>query len=301
MGLSFTLLDGGMGRELEKIGAPFAQPEWSALSLIEDPASVTTAHQNFIDAGADIITTNAYAVVPFHIGEERFNDIGRGLIGDAARLAREAADGTQRPVKVAGCIPPVFGSYRPDLFDAAAAPQILAPLVEEQEQYVDLWLAETLSCIDEARCALDALSGSDKPKWVAYTLADQHGQTDPISYIRSGEPLSEAVKIAADNSAEAVLVNCCYPEDVARALDNIHDTVDTEKLDIQYGAYANAFEHIKKTRQANRDISATRIGLTPEIYAAYIKDWYERGARIIGGCCGIGSHHIKHIHEVLRS
>ena len=45
------ILDGGIGRHLKKIGAPFGQPEWSALALIEDPLFVSQAHTDFINAG----------------------------------------------------------------------------------------------------------------------------------------------------------------------------------------------------------------------------------------------------------
>tara|TARA_R110002072_G_scaffold47369_2_gene130516 strand:+ start:1379 stop:1576 length:198 start_codon:yes stop_codon:yes gene_type:complete len=60
-----TVLDGVMGRELKRMGAPFTQPRWSAQALIEAPHFVTQAHQGFIDAGAEIITVNSYACVPF--------------------------------------------------------------------------------------------------------------------------------------------------------------------------------------------------------------------------------------------
>lgn len=43
-----TILDGGMGRELARIGAPFKQPEWSALAMIESPDSVLQVHRHFI-------------------------------------------------------------------------------------------------------------------------------------------------------------------------------------------------------------------------------------------------------------
>src|ERR1700755_2206202 len=86
------LLDGGTGRELLRLGAPFRQPEWSALALMEAPEFVTQVHQRYIDAGADILTTNSYAVVPFHIGEERFASDGARLAGLAGRLARSSAD-----------------------------------------------------------------------------------------------------------------------------------------------------------------------------------------------------------------
>jgi hypothetical protein len=64
------ILDGSMGRELLRMGAPFKQPGWSALALIEAPEYVRATHDAFVRAGADVVTTNSYAVVPFHIGEE---------------------------------------------------------------------------------------------------------------------------------------------------------------------------------------------------------------------------------------
>lgn len=72
-----TLLDGGLGRELKRLGAPFRQPEWSALALMEAPECVTQTHQAFIQAGAEVITTNAYALVPFHIGETTHRPVWR--------------------------------------------------------------------------------------------------------------------------------------------------------------------------------------------------------------------------------
>ena len=67
---AMVILDGGMGRELQRSGAPFRQPEWSALALSEAPEAVVGVHAAFIGAGAQVITSNSYAVVPFHIGEE---------------------------------------------------------------------------------------------------------------------------------------------------------------------------------------------------------------------------------------
>ena len=107
------ILDGGIGRHLEKIGAPFGQPEWSALSLIQDPDYVYRAHQDFINAGADVITTNSYAIVPFHIGRSRFEQEGKILLHKAGNIARKAAKSHKKEVKVAASIPPVFGSYKP--------------------------------------------------------------------------------------------------------------------------------------------------------------------------------------------
>src|SRR5262245_7884845 len=118
---TFTLLDGGMGRELHRAGAPFRQPEWSALGLMLAPEMVEEAHRRFVEAGAEVITTNSYALVPFHIGDAKFRVEGGALADLAGRLARKAADSAGHMVRVAGSLPPLFGSYRPDLFDEAKA------------------------------------------------------------------------------------------------------------------------------------------------------------------------------------
>ena len=82
------ILDGGLGRQLKAMGAPFRQPEWSALALMEGPEFVRTAHDAFIASGATIITTNSYAVVPFHIGEDLFRDHDGEFASEPPKLSR---------------------------------------------------------------------------------------------------------------------------------------------------------------------------------------------------------------------
>ena len=82
------ILDGGLGRQLAAMGAPFHQPEWSAAALIKGPHFVRAVHDAFIAAGADVISTNSYAVVPHHIGEEMFAERGDELLAIASREAR---------------------------------------------------------------------------------------------------------------------------------------------------------------------------------------------------------------------
>lgn len=140
------ILDGGMGRELARRGAPFRQPEWSALALTEAPEAVVQTHLDFIRAGSQVITANSYAVVPFHIGA-RFEHEAQTLADTAGKLARQAAGESGRPVRVAASLPPLFGSYRPDLFDVTKAPAMAQPLVQGLSPHVDIWLAETQSSV----------------------------------------------------------------------------------------------------------------------------------------------------------
>ena len=115
------ILDGGLGRQLSENGAPFRQPEWSALALMEAPHTVREVHDQFIAAGADVIPTTTYAIVPFHIGEDRYEDQGGALLELAAKLARDAADSVPREVQVAASVPPMFGSYLPEQFEVQRA------------------------------------------------------------------------------------------------------------------------------------------------------------------------------------
>lgn len=179
------VLDGGMGRELKRIGAPFRQPEWSALALIEAPEYVLQAHQAFVKAGARIITTNSYAVVPFHIGDERFAEQGRALAERAGRLARQAAGESTDAVTVAGSLPPALGSYRPDLFDHQRSVAIHRELIAGLQAHVDVWLAETQSSIAEVRWSkpserIPRHSGCHSRCWTKRAGNRDYAQTRPL-------------------------------------------------------------------------------------------------------------------------
>ena len=84
------IFDGGTGREIERCGGPFRQPEWSALALYERPDVVRQVHERFLEAGAQAITTNTYATVPFHLGEERYKKDSQRLLTVAVDLAHQA-------------------------------------------------------------------------------------------------------------------------------------------------------------------------------------------------------------------
>lgn len=294
-----TLLDGGMGRELKRMGAPFRQPEWSALALIESPDDVRRAHAAFIAAGADVVTTNTYAVVPFHIGAERFRSEGFQLAELAGRLARAAAGQAVRPVEVAGSLPPPCGSYRAEWFDAARARPIVRTLIDALEEHVDLWLAETLSCVAEAELVRELLGPATnaraKPLWLSFTLEDAAAGTAP-ALLRSGERVSTAVATAIRLGAAAVLFNCSQPEVMGAAVSEalrVREAAGAGAERLRVGVYANAFPPVQAAdAAANAELSDIRADLTPAAYQRWARDWVARGASIIGGCCGIGPEHI---------
>ncbi|AIC31837.1 homocysteine S-methyltransferase protein (plasmid) [Rhizobium etli bv. mimosae str. IE4771] len=298
---TIRILDGGMSRELLRLGAELKQPEWSALALINSPDIVREVHKEFIEAGSEIITTNSYALVPFHIGEDRFRKEGAALIRLAGRLAREAADSvTDRKVLVAGSLPPIFGSYEPQNFRPERVQDYLKVLVENLAPFVDIWLGETLSLIAEGEAVREAVAASGKPFWISFTLADDEADIKSGEpKLRSGESVEAAASWAVSSGAEAFLFNCSKPEVMRAAVETAARVFRKTDAPIEIGVYANAFEGEQGASAANEGLHETRGDLNDDVYSRFACSWAEAGATIIGGCCGIGAAHIHRLGKTL--
>jgi homocysteine S-methyltransferase len=301
-----VILDGGMSRELIRLKAPFQQPEWSALALLEGPHFVRQAHDEYAAAGADVLTTNSYALVPFHIGQKRFEERGQELATLSGRLAREAADAEAvHGTRVAGSLPPMFGSYEPDLYDPTLVQERLALLVHGLESYVDLWLGETLSLIAEAEAVRVAIKDSGKPLWTAFTLDDVKADAKSSPRLRSGESVVEAARWALNAGVEALLFNCSQPEYMDGAIAHAQRVFSEESAARggrapAIGVYANAFVERAADTAANESVTDVRAELTPDLYLEFVQRWTSSGATIIGGCCGIGVEHIRKLADHFR-
>ena len=297
---SITILDGGMGRELARRGAPFKQPEWSALAMMEAPEIVKDVHKAFIEAGSRVITTNSYALVPFHIGEDVFQQRVTELVIESARVAQEAVQEMHADVAIAGSLAPLFGSYRADLYEADRAEKIARPIIEALAPRVDLWLNETQSLLAETqqmKQLVDEIDHQKKPYWVSFTLEDSTATDQPR--LRSGETVKDAVEAMAKAGVNAILFNCCQPEIIADAIEISKEVLSHLDNDIQLGAYANAFPPQPKDATANDGLDELRKDLTPDSYLLWAQRWKEQGATLIGGCCGIGPEHIKELSKSL--
>ena len=283
------ILDGGIGRYLKEIGAPFQQPEWSALALMEDPSSVKVAHQAFVDAGSQVITTNSYAVVPFHIGEDRFVERGAELIRLSGQLAQQVKQAAGETVLIAAGIPPVFGSYNPNEFVHDDAVAMLEVFKQNLLPYTDIILAETQSSIAEVTAIQSVFGDCGQPLWISMTLEDEP-VTGEESRLRSGELLRDTLESIDFQYVDAVLFNCSQPEVMAKAVKLAAEMLPSGK---DIGVYANGFRPITNTIDANDGYSALREDLTPQDYLAFAQHWQQLGATMVGGCCGIGPDHIS--------
>ncbi len=291
-----ALLDGGMGRELRNRGVPILDTIWSANALLVAKDTVLQVHKDYIEAGADIITTNTYGIIRSELKKEGIEDKFVELNRLAGKLAITASRSSEEGVAVAASLPPLRGSYRPDLvgkFDE------IVPLYREQaeilEPYCDLFICETMSSGEEARAAATAAAEFGRPVWVSFTLLE-----DKSGKLRSGETIAEAAAKLKDLPVSGILANCTAPESIDAAMPEL------AKLGKVAGGYANTFQDVPKDwvmdgKKPTDGLLKLREDLDPEHYAVHAKAWLAAGARVIGGCCGTGPAHIARLKQLIES
>ena len=288
-----VLLDGGMGQELAARGLDTTDGLWSARALLDQSEAVLAVHRDFINAGADVITVNSYAATRRRLDA---TDIEDGFVRcnqTAGKLARQAAEEVDRDVLVAGSLPPLHGSYRPDRVRPLDE---IEPLYREQAamlaEYADLLICETMSTAAEALAAARGAASTGLPVWVSWTVADNGS-----GLLRSGETVQHAIDLLDGVDVEALLFNCSMPESIEAALPEL-----AEHAGRAFGAYANGFTAI----QAGFDVADgasvpdRREELTPARYAEQAQRWLDAGASIVGGCCEVGPAHIAEMHHKCR-
>lgn len=293
MATDVILLDGGTSLELLRRSDNKTPRHWSAEYLLSEPDLVRQVHLDYILAGAKIITTNTYSAsftrMAMVNAEKRVPELQR-IACQLAQEAREEAGSLGQDVLIAGCLPPLNGTYRPDRVREFETNQAeYRALAELQAPYVDLFLCETLSTVEEARAAVAGAEPCQLPIWVGLSLMD-HGP-----WLRSAEPISAAVNALRQLHVNAILANCCPPETITSAMQALCQS------GIPAGGYANGFVEIPKTflPGKTREQLVSRTDLGPESYADFVDQWIHKGARIVGGCCEVGPAHIRVIHERL--
>ena len=290
------LLDGGMGQELVRRSAEPPSPLWSARVMEREPHLVEAVHREFVAAGARVATLNAYSATPErlgrHMAREEADARFEALQHAAIAIARAALANAPHPVAIAGCLPPLGGSYHPEAGPAfEAALDTYHRIVALQGEACAVMLTETMSSSGEARAAARAARAGGHRAWTALSVDDADG-----TRLRSGEPLEAGIAAAVEEGAGALLLNCSRPEAVAAGLGIL------AAAGLPFGAYANGFTNAAELRiGATVEGMGVRTDLGPDAYAEHAMAWVERGATIVGGCCEVGPAHIARLAERIEA
>lgn len=287
-----VILDGGTGTELERRGVPMDSKAWCGPSSLEHLAVLEAVHQDYIDAGAEIITANTYASSPLMLDPagygDRFEEINRGAIRTAHQARRASG---RDDVAVAGSLShmiPVIGGG--DRSDPALAPSRqemddalgrLAAL--HKEEGCDLILLEMLYHPERMVPVFEAAIATGLPVWAGFsTRRGADGRV--LSFFRDND-------IAFD---ELLRVLDGYDIDAAGIM-HAPSNVIAESLSILRSAFDGplmAYPDSGYFKMPNWQFDAV---LPPNEFRRFADQWVEAGTQIVGGCCGLSPEHIAAI------
>jgi len=258
---------------------------------LSDPTMVLSIHEEYLQAGAEILETNTF-------GANRFRLTRHGLGGKVAeinaagvRLAKQAVAHLKEKQAgeawVGGSIGPLGVRLEPlgktglDEARAAFAEQIKA----QAEAGVDLLVIETMPALNEAREALLAAreTAPDIPTLVMVTVDDESNCLD-------GSSPQHAAALLTEWGAGAIGVNCSTgPSTVLTAIEAMRSATT-----LTLAAMPNA--------GMPREVEGRNIYLcSPEYMASFARKAIAAGAQIVGGCCGTTPHHIRAMRSAMRA
>lgn len=279
------VLDGAFGTELARRGFDTNDELWSAKALFEKPELVEAVHRDYYEAGADVSTSASYQATVEGFEKKGFTrEQAKELIVRSVRLVQQARDAFwQQKAKRAGRPQPLaaasvgpYGAYladgseyrgdyrasRAELVDFHA--ERLAILVAAKP---DILACETLPLLDEARAILEDLHRyPDMGAWISFSCKDPE-------HTCGGDDVADCARLLdRESQVAAIGVNCTAPQYVADLIRNIR--AYTEKPVVVYPNTGETYDAVTKTWHGS-----------PTPYRDFVRQWYEAGARLIGGCC----------------
>ncbi len=277
------LLDGAMGTELINRGADLPLPLWSARANLENKELVRSIHRDYINAGADILTTNTFRTTSYTYRKSggsprRAKHLARESLLAAVELARQAA-GDDR--KIAGSITAVDDCYRPELYPGkGAAEDTYGELIEWfEETAVDLLLFETMGNQDEIAIALAMQKNYSSKCWLSIILKDG-------THLLDGTMLEDFFELLLYNKVDCILLNCNSIATTDKALDQ------WRSKEHNWGLYPN----LGSTDFDNDYFDIINASIFAERFERYI----DLGPTVIGACCGSTPKHIRILNKMIK-
>ncbi|MEE9324032.1 MAG: homocysteine S-methyltransferase family protein [Dehalococcoidia bacterium] len=297
------ILDGAIGTELERMGVPMDDAAWCASALKTHPDTVRQLHEDYIRAGADIITTNTFSSARHSLDAAGLGDLVRELNTRAVTLAQEARDNVagDRPIYIAGSISNYGATGGTITLKEPSAKELRNNYREQAELLaeagVDLLVLEMMMNIERSKYALEAALTTGLPTWVGFSCrVDDTGavllwpkdQETELRHIpKTDVPFAQGLGSLMALGGSAVTIMHSEVEDIAPAL-----RVAMERWHGPVGAYPNSGYWKRPNWQFVNVIS-------PQDYLVEAQKWVQMGVQIIGGCCGIGREYIKVLREGL--
>jgi len=278
--------DGATGTSLFAMGLEAGEaPElWNEAK----PDNITKLHQDFVDAGADIILTNSFGGtrqrLKLHHAQDRVHELNH----KAAAIARAVADKAPRKVIVAGSVGPTGELLIP--LGAMSYEDAVDAFAEQIKGLkaggADVAWIETMSSPDEIRAAAEAAVKVG----MAYVYT---GSFDTAGKTMMGLAPKDIHGVAPDigKGPIAVGANCGVgASDILATLLSMSEASPDATIVVKGNCGIPEFRGEK-----------IHYSGTPPLMAEYARLALDAGAKIVGGCCGTSCEHLAAIRKAVDS
>ena len=301
------ILDGAVGTQLQATGVPMDPYCWAAIGNHTHPSTVQKMHEDYIRAGADVITTNTYSAARHNYESAGLGDLVIELNIRAVQLAQQARERVaDRPVYIAGSVSN-FGAWseseyqwfrksapssggsglrsRSLITEAQARRNVAEQVAILVDAGVDLLIAEATGNETQREWVLEAVTDAGIPYWAGFKCHVNEGEAEPRSGYMSDSLLSEELDARLPLDADVLCIFHSTIEDTDQAI-----PVVRSKWKGALGAYPEAGR--KDYVQAFADRNSENPHTIDE-WVATARRWTDTGVQVIGGCCGMGLDHIR--------
>ncbi|WP_078412455.1 homocysteine S-methyltransferase [Priestia abyssalis] len=296
------ILDGAMATELERQGCDLNDSLWSATILMENPELIKRVHMDYFTAGADCAITASYQATVEGFARRGLNEAeALRLIETSVQIAVTARDEfwgglenrSNRPKPlVAGSVGP-YGAFLADGSEYRGGytltkeelmdfhrPRMKALI----DAGADILACETIPCLLEAKAIarlLEEFPGTYA--WISFSAKDGMHISDGTPVADCAEWLNQHEQVAAAG------INCTPPEHIHSLIKEMQS--HTVKPIIVYPNSGEQYDAVTKTWKG---------ASSKNTYGDNAHQWYECGARLIGGCCKTKPEDIKGIAAWVR-
>ena len=270
------ILDGALGSMLQQKEFITHPDLWMSKLNITDPNIIFEIHKEYINAGADIITTNTFRTNPSAF-EGAGYPFDSKYVSEAVKIAKNASENSK--VIIAGSNPPAEDCYQRErkITDKLLKVNHNNHIDSLIDNGVDFILNETQSHFDEIKIICEHCSSKNIPYIVSFYF-------DENLKIFSGEQINYTVEYASDHNPLAIGFNCVAPILFKRVLRNIVPKGN-------WGFYLNCGSGIPQDENI-------KCGVDPTEYAEIVDETIKYEPSFVGACCGSNPNHINEIKKI---
>ena len=292
-----VILDGGVSTEMERKGLAMDGNVWSGTAHVTHPDLVREVHEDYIRAGAEVITANTFDTARHVLARVGKDNDAVKINRSGVALARQARDNVASgDVWIAGSM-----SSMPSLKDISrtAIGPVARDSYREQadalaEAGCDLILAEMMIDTENAALVLDAANATGLPIWIGLSASvDSDGR---VTCYHAEIDFADMPAGDFPSVVEGILGHGCQVAGIMHSeIEATAPALDT--LRERWSGPIMAYAETGRFTGPDWDFSQV---LSPDGYADIAADWVaHHGVTIVGGCCGTGADHVRALKERL--